>query len=497
MESIVGNVSGKSTGNCPGSSELLRKEHEAIDNVVASGPAFLVFQWLADETKYRMMQRMLAGLKKMCPGEIAVLAMHGRVLWDSAGPTEVNEEELVIRPVGLAANTAASMWGAWNALLPRSLMQALKGLPPVELVALTPGSDSFSANEMLIHHVENLTSASADRVFVLPGFCHQHKTGNAMGPLVARTGILRPSFCLAKRMRADKFARRFRQGRKAALALCLKHIKGSECPAWRPNPDDQRHAAVVLDLFYFKKELRDGDAGVSLRRTRGLQLLKRFAGDWKSKHIVLWDPDDEFATKLEAIDEADKILEEAGFHVAGAPAENKWLSMWPVSQSVGTMMCFHYVFLFALRYACQVQGTEVEEATAIPDDSVLVGAPTKEAWHKMERSRELRALAWAERERSKFATSLYAFLGEKCMRHHFKLFKHAQQSPYGNERSLIFDLCSPSSFIQKSIDELLGLLHSSDAWGPLISIFGPFDDWPPEWKLMAADCTRALAGNNL
>ena len=482
-----------------GASELLRREHEAIANVLASGPTFLVFQWLADETKYRMMQRMLPGLRKMCPGEVAMLAMHGRVLWatNANESTEIHEEELVIRPIGLESNTAASMWGAWNALLPKSLMQAIKGLPPVELVALTPGSDSFSANEMLSHHVENLTSASADRVFVLPGFCHQHKTGNAMGPLVARTGILRPSFCLAKRMRSDKFARRFRQGRKAALALCLKHIKGSEHPDWRPNPSDQSHTAIVLELFYYIKELRDEDLGVSLRRARGLLLSRRFAGDWKSKHIVFWDPDDEFPNKHAAIEEADKLLEEAGFHVGGTPAENKWLSMWPVNQSVGMMMCFHYVFLFALRYACEVQGTEVEEATTIPDDGVLVGAPTKDAWHKMERHRELRALAWAERDRSKFTVALYSFLGEKCMRHHYKLFKHAQQSPYGNERSLIFDLCSPSSFIQQSIDELMNLLHSSDAWGPLISICGPFDDWYPEWKLMAADCARALAGNNL
>jgi hypothetical protein len=142
-----------------------------------------------------MMQRMLPGLKKMCPGEVALLAMHGRVLW-ATNDHEIHEEDLVIRPVGLESNTAASMWGAWNAVLPESLMQALKGLPQSGLVALTPGSDSFSANEMLIHHVENLTSASADKVFVLPGFCQQHKTGNGMGPLVARTGILRPSNAL-------------------------------------------------------------------------------------------------------------------------------------------------------------------------------------------------------------------------------------------------------------------------------------------------------------
>ena len=477
----------------------MRREHKAVDDAIASKPTFLVFQWLSDETKYHMMQRMLPGIRKMCPGEVSLLAMHGRLLWGSIvndSTEEVQEEELVIRPVGLQYNTAACMWATWDALLPKSLMNALKGLAPADLVALTPGSDSFSACQMIIHHIENLTSASADRVFVLPGFCKQHKTGNAMMPLVARTGILRPGFCLAKRMRTDKFARRFRQGRKAALMLCLRHIKGSECPDWRPHPDHQSHARGMMELFYYTKELRDSEAGVSKRRQRGLRLLERFAGDWKSKHIDFWDPRDEFPTRAAAVEEAEKLLEEAEFHVVGTPAENKWLSVWPVNQSIGIMMCFHYVFLFALRYACQVQGTEVEDAVAITDDSVLVGAPTKDAWHRMERNRELRALAWAERLNSKFASALYSFLGEKCMRNHYKLFKHAQQSPYGNEQSLIFDLCSPSSFIQKSIDELTDLLHSSDAWGPMISLFGPFDQRCSTWKPMAVQCARSLAGSN-
>ena len=222
--------------------------------------------------------------------------------------------------------------------------------------------------------------------------------------------------------------------------------------------------------------------------------LSRFAGNWKGKEIIFWDPLDDFGSFEAAVDEADRLLEEAGFHVMGTPADNKWLSVWPVSQAIGLMQNFHYVFLFALRYACRVQGDEVEDATARHEDE-LVGALSKTAWHKLERRRELRALSWAESRNSAFSVAVFSFIGEKCIRLHFKFFKHAQQSPFGNDLSLIFDLCRPDSFIQKSIDELSQMLASEDAWKPLTSLFGPFDTWRSDWRLLAADCTKALIGD--
>jgi hypothetical protein len=60
---------------------------------------------------------------------------------------------------------------------------------------------------------------------------------------------------------------------------------------------------MALELFYYTKDLREEDLGVSRRRARGLLLLRRFAGDWKSKHIVFWDPEDEFPSRQAAIEE--------------------------------------------------------------------------------------------------------------------------------------------------------------------------------------------------
>jgi len=334
------------------------KQHEAVQLKVHASD-FTVFQWMADETKFQMMMKAIAQAKTNAVEEVSLLAVHGRVLWGSF-EGHVEEEELVCRPAALEANTAAAMWASFKAILPPCLWNVLQGLPPVGLVSLLPGSDMFSANQMMLKHVENLTAAAADKVFVLKGWCHQHKTGNALGPVVQQTGIIRPEFCLARRMRAEKFKARFRQGRRVALKLCLKHIKGSTHPDWQPSEADLRHARGVLELFYYKKDLRNSDdpgdaegtrTAESLRRTRGEALLRRFAGNWKERDIVFWDPHDEVASRDDAIDEAERLLEEAGFHVAGNPAENKWLSVWPVNQSVGMMQSFHFLFLFALRYS--------------------------------------------------------------------------------------------------------------------------------------------------
>eukprot|EP00974_Lingulodinium_polyedra_P074742 7241825-Lingulodinium_polyedra.AAC.1 len=90
-------------------------------------------------------------------------------------------------------------------MLPSRLGRLLNGdidSIPSELIAICTGSDSAAANLMAIAHLEN---SSAPNVIVFPGFCKQHSTGNAMERAVKRLGIIGPAYCLAKRMRSDKF----------------------------------------------------------------------------------------------------------------------------------------------------------------------------------------------------------------------------------------------------------------------------------------------------
>ena len=176
------------------------------------------------------------------------------------------------------------------------------------------------------------------------------------------------------------------------------------------------------------------------------------------------------------------------------PAANKWLSVWPVANNLALMQSFHGVFVFALRYACDVQSGEEDDLGAalhVSDDE-LMGSLAKEAWHRRERRRELRALIWVELGSSHFLLCVFSFVGGLVMHLHFLFFKSAQTSKYGSERGLIFDLCSGASEspVQKVLAALWALLNTSTAWSPLESVFGAFQTWPPERQSIAKEVVQ-------
>ena len=136
-----------------------------------------------------------------------------------------------------------------------------------------------------------------------PGFCKQHSTGNAMERAVKRLGIIGPAYCLAKRMRSDKFYSRFLTGLKSVLKAKLVWIKASEQPEWRPKMTGVDSAREILELSYFRRDVRgeasgddaihgvggDVEAKACRRRRLGELFLEEFPGDWRSPDVVFWD----------------------------------------------------------------------------------------------------------------------------------------------------------------------------------------------------------------
>ena len=120
---------------------------------------------------------------------------------------------------------------------------------------------------------------------------------------VQRLGIIGPAYCLAKRMRSDKFYSRFLTGLKSDLKAKLVWIKASEQPEWRPKMTDVDSAREILELSYFRRDVRgeasgddaihgaggDVEAKVCRRRRLGELFLEEFPGDWTSPDVVFWD----------------------------------------------------------------------------------------------------------------------------------------------------------------------------------------------------------------
>ena len=285
--------------------QVRRIQAATVDHLLTTPSRFTVFQLVFDETEYRLM---LTGECRRRATDSSVLAMAGRLLCnysDGDDVGEVVEVDVVLPPCNMESVAANNLWAAWMRMLPPRLGMLLNGdededsIGP-ELIAICPGSDRAAANLMAIAHLEN---SSPPNVIIFPGFCQQHSTGNAMERAVKRLGIIGPAYCLAKRMRSDKFYSRFLTGLKSALKAKLVWIKASEQPEWRPKMTDVDSAREILELSYFRRDVRgaasgddaihgaagDIEAKVCRRRRLGELCLEEFPGDWTSPDVVFWD----------------------------------------------------------------------------------------------------------------------------------------------------------------------------------------------------------------
>jgi hypothetical protein len=302
------------------------------DLLLQHAASFLIVQIMWDETKFRV--RPLGELSGRAP-EVSFLAIHGRVLWTEPDPDNTqHDEDLICPPAAIAGTAAADLWAGLRLVLPPEIFQMLSGQGNlIGLQTLCLGSDHHGANLKLMAYVENM---SPQNLMILKGLCKQHASGLCLQPLLKLLGIPCPAYCVAGLFRQDKFYADFKKGMRLSVARHLKWRKESDEPSWRPNPLHIEHARSILELAYFKRDLRDSatasDAAVgrereSMRRKRGEALLGSCVGNWKTKTIVYWDRVG--LPSLEAVVDAVMVLlYTIGFHVLGTPSTNKWLSMW-------------------------------------------------------------------------------------------------------------------------------------------------------------------------
>ena len=303
-------------------------------------------------------------------------------------------------------------------------------------------------------------------------------------------------------MRNDKFQDRLLEAVRSTLASSAEHIKGSEDPLWQPQASHVSANAELLELAYYTRDLRnsdDPDAELDQhkreksRRELGGRLLRYCPGDWRQPLVIIWDRDDEFATFEKAVEYVADLLQEMGLLRPASPAENKWLSLWPLLCDFAVHLGFHGMIRRAFRIASQVGDTEEENLSELDDDEV-VGNLTQAAFMKRERRRELKGLAWIERQQSHFVIMLFVTLAKPVMRLHFKLFKHCQEAPRGETNSLLFEFCSDDSLAESIVNELFSLLNEDSDWGAIEKIFGPYQSWTPCRRQLAERCVCTLIG---
>jgi hypothetical protein len=297
---------------------------------------FLVVQLMWDETKFKINP---LGEKGRAT-DVSVMASHGRLLWHTPGCRgtlqDPPEEDIIVSPVIIETTSAAGMWAGFEHVLPKEIMDILKGNVVGDVMAcLCLGSDAAASNTKLMAHIENL---SPENVIILKGLCKQHATGLCLSPLIAHLDLACASYCIAKAFRQDKFYTDFKQGIMLSIRKNLRWVRVTE--VFNADPADTAHAESILEIAYYKRDLRNSTPQdspgqsldinrelESLRRKRGKALVVACPGNWKKKEIVFVDRTG-LADFEAAVHHVNSLLMAVGFHVLATPSFCKWLSMW-------------------------------------------------------------------------------------------------------------------------------------------------------------------------
>lgn len=321
---------------CLVGSLLIAAQAACIETIVCASmsvSSFMVIQFLWDETKYRIKpENELAGRAT----DLSILANHGRIRWAPGVDRYENpyEEDIIVRPTAIEATSAAAMWAAFAIALPCHIWHIFCGIiAPIFMCAICLGSDHHPANIKLMAQIEHLHRDNLN-VIIFKGMCKQHGTGLCLAPILKHLDLACPSYCVAKMFRRDKFYKDFRIGIKFSIKKNLKWIKRDD--PWRPDATHQAHARDVLEMAYFRRDLRNSknrdDAFLkeleSSRRIKGEKLLDACVGDWTKRAIYFWDRHGRFGCVDDVVDYVFNLLIQMGFHVIQEPSPNKWLAMW-------------------------------------------------------------------------------------------------------------------------------------------------------------------------
>lgn len=482
---------------------LLCKQEQSVGTLFGSDAdfsgGFVSLQLSWDETKFKIRPQ---GEKNTKASSVSTLAMHGHFLWSVDG-SFVSEDEVVLKPMAITSTTAAHMSNAIQQVLPGPLLSIWKGdaaslgTRPPKMISLNLGSDHAASNLMLMAHV---SAQMPDNTVVFAGLCKQHASGLCMAPVIRHLDIASPTFCVAKIFRGDGFLVKFRDGLRAAIrASPIRLIRQQDQPNFQPDPADKQYAESVLELAYYHRDLRsrkDEDDVQRLmeqdkvRRQRGAELLSACPGNWRERPITHWCS--ECADDEAAIEHVFLLATSVAFGVLGIPALNKWLSMWPLISDITMAFCFHRIFVDAMRHALNISEDEAAAGYDSASESELLGQPGNQAWHRQERRRALRALAWIEHRDTPWKLMLYLLTVGPVMRLHYTLFKYAQASPRGESLSYLFDLCDMRKSVAAHIlGQLTSMLLSGDRWGPLLAMLGS-TSWPSRCKSTAGEIALML-----
>ena len=133
------------------------------------------------------------------------MGVHGHVVWSfgtQGNQDTVCEDERVLKPLAVAAASAACVWAALERLLPEGLWRLACGRSRHWMASINLGADHAKLSIKLARAIE---LRAPDNAICLHGFCKQHASGLFVAGVVKYFNVLCPAFCVAKVFRRDVF----------------------------------------------------------------------------------------------------------------------------------------------------------------------------------------------------------------------------------------------------------------------------------------------------
>ena len=207
-----------------------------------------------------------------------------------------------------------------------------------------------------------------------------------------------------------------------------------EEPDWAPDADDIAHARDVLDLAYFKRRhfRRSSDAEVNAAdttaadeewRRKGEELLYHSPGAWNGTE-PLYLCRNPAETRTESIEVMYNLVTSVIMHsYLSVPADNKWLSSFPLAQDVLLMTCFYGMMAWCEDHVNgSSKGTKKlsgKQCLDLPPDYAIDHdwATTRSAYHR-------RGAAFIHGPDVAARFCCYVSLLSPLMSMHYDLFKH-------------------------------------------------------------------------
>ena len=350
---------------------------------------------------------------------------------------------------------------------------------------------------------------------ILTHTCLHHALSLVQAPVCAKVlDVSTPCFCIAKQFGHGKSYEKISDAVYAWLEHFLDWKRQEDFPDFVPDAQDVEYARDVVELMYLrranrKRKSRSSKSRVPRHKDRKQEYAERLVdaspGNWRSRIPLYWCRGC-CKTRSDAVNLMYFLIMFVFFGTTiSEPADNKWVSVLPVVQDVGAMLCFYNMYGYVENVVnAKASGGQKKVESVLPADLVHID------FDKQRSTYNRRAARFVQGTYAQAKCMLSVILLTLIAELHFHLFKHcSQRAARGVDETIhvephpIFDYVDPGRSPAVKVFRALSALflvtidESSSTWStwrPFVRLAGFPQDWPDDLHFMIRASLLLLLG---